>query len=55
MERTNKGKLVILSKCAVCDTKNSIFIKKQEASGLLSYWGLKIPLSKNQLLCDTLF
>ena len=37
MERTNKGKLVILSKCAVCDTKNSRFIKKQEASGLLSY------------------
>ena len=31
---TNKGKLIILSKCAVCDTKKSRFIKEQEASGL---------------------
>ena len=27
---------MLLSKCAVCDSKNSKFINKQEASGLLN-------------------
>ena len=27
---------MLLSKCAVCDSKKSEFIKEQEASGLLS-------------------
>ena len=33
------------SKCAVCDRKKLKFIKEQEASGLLSSLGIKIPLS----------
>ena len=33
---TNNGRIMILSKCAVCDSKKSWFIKEQEASGLLS-------------------
>ena len=42
--RTKNGKMVLLSKCAVCDTKK--FIKQQEACGLLSSLGIKTPLSK---------
>ena len=43
---TRNGKLMILSKCAICGSKKSKFIKKQEASGLLSKLGIKTPLSK---------
>ena len=35
------GKTMILSKCAVCSSKKSRFIKEQEAKGLLSKLGLK--------------
>ena len=41
---------MVLSKCEVCDSKKSKFIKKQEASWLLSSLGLKTPLSKILLL-----
>ena len=37
---------MILSKCALCNTKKSRFLKKQEASGILSNLRLKAPLSK---------
>ena len=33
---TSNGKLMILSKCAICNSKKSKFIKKQDAKGLLS-------------------
>ena len=33
---TSNGKLMILSKCAICGSKKSKFIKKQEAKGILS-------------------
>ena len=49
------GKLMILSKCAICNSKKSKFIKKQDASGLLSKLGIKTPLSKIPLLGDVLF
>ena len=52
---TSNGKLMILSKCAICDSKKSKFIKKQEASGLLSKLGIKTPLSKVPILGDILF
>ena len=32
----SNGKIMILSRCAVCNTKKYKFIKKQEAKGLLS-------------------
>ena len=32
---------MLLSKCAVCDTKTMKFIKEQEAIGLLSSLGIK--------------
>ena len=51
----SNGKLMILSKCAICGSKKSNFIKKQEASGLLSKLGIKTPLSKMSILGDILF
>ena len=46
---------MLLSKCAVYDSKKSKFIKKQEASGLLSSLGIKAPLSKIPLVGPLLF
>ena len=43
---------MLLSKCPICVSKKSRFIKKQEASGILSSLGLKTPLSKIPLLGD---
>ena len=42
-------------KCAVCDSKESRFMKKQEAKGILSRLGLKTPLSKIPLFGEILF
>ena len=50
--KTN-GKTVLLSKCAVCGSKT--YIKKQEASQILSSLDLKTPLSKIPLFGDVLF
>ena len=52
---TSNGKAMMLSKCAICGSKKSIFIKNQEAKGLLSNLGLKTPLSKVPILGDILF
>ena len=38
---TSNGRTMILSKCAICDSKKSKFIKKQEAKELLSNQVLK--------------
>ena len=46
---------MVLSKCAICDSKKSKFVKKQEASGLLSNLGIKSPLNKVRLLGPLLF
>ena len=46
---------MILSKCVICASKKSRFIKKQEASGTLSNLGLKPPLNKIPLLGDIYF
>ena len=51
---TSNGKLMILSKCAICNSKSK-FINKQEAKGLLSKLGIKAPLSNVPILGDTLF
>ena len=44
--KTKNGRTMILSKCAVCYSKKAGFIKKKEASELLSSLGIKTPLSK---------
>ena len=51
---TSNGKAMILSKCAICGSKKSRFIKKQEAKGLLCKLGLKTPLSKVPIWGDIL-
>ena len=48
--KTSKGKLLILSKCAVCYTKKLRYIKEREASGLLSSLGIKTCLLKIPLV-----
>ena len=55
VSKTNNGKTMILSKCAICGSKKSRFIKNQEAKGLLSNLGIKTPLSKVPILGDILF
>ena len=42
---TSNGKVMILSKYAICGSKKSKFINKQEAKGLLSKLGIKTPFS----------
>ena len=52
---TSNGRAMILSKCAICGSKKSRFIKNQEAKGLLSKLGIKTPLNKVPILGDILF
>ena len=49
------GRVMILSKCAMCNSKKSRLIKNQEGKGLLSKLGIKTPLSKLPILGDILF
>ena len=44
-----------LSKCAICDSKKSRFIKNKEAKGLLSNLGVRAPLCEVPILGDILF
>ena len=52
---TKNGRLVLSSKCTICGSKKSRFVKEQEAKGLLINLGLKTPLNKISLLGDILF
>ena len=45
---------MLLSKCAMCDSKKSRFINKHETSEFRSNWELKIPLSIIPILGDNL-
>ena len=51
----SNGRTMILSKCAICGSKKSKFIKKQEPKGLISNLGIRTPLSRIPLLGDVLF
>ena len=53
--KTKNGRIMLLSKYEVHDSKKSKFIREQEASGLLSNLGIKIPLSKVPLVGLLLF
>ena len=48
--RTKNNRLLMQSKCSVCKNKKSIFVKEQQAKGLLSELGIKTPFSKIPLL-----
>ena len=52
---TSNGKIIILSKYAICGSKKSIFINKQQAEGLLSKLGIKTSFSKLPILGHILF
>ena len=55
VSKTSNNRIMVLSKCAICGSKKSRFIKNQEAKGLLSNLGIKTPLSKVPILGDILF
>ena len=53
--RNKNERIILLSKCAVCDSKKSKLIKRQEANGLSSSLAIQTPLSKISLLGPLLF
>ena len=55
VSKTSNGKTMLFPKCALCGSKKSRFIKKQEANGLLSSLDLKTSVSKIPLLVNILF
>ena len=50
MFRTKSNRLIMQSKCPVCEIKKSIFVKEQEAKGLLNNLGIRTALSKISLV-----
>ena len=52
---TSNGKLMILPKCAICNSKKSRFIKNQKAKGSLSKLGIKTLFNNLPILGDILF
>ena len=52
---TSNGMIMILSKCAISNSKKSKFINQRKAKELLSKLGSKTSLSKIPLLDDNLF
>ena len=50
MFKTKNNRLLMQSKCSVCNNKKSRFVKEQDPKGLLSNLGIKTPLSKIPLL-----
>ena len=55
IKKKKNGKTILVSKCAVCNSKQSRFMKGQEAKWILSSLGPKTPLRKITLLGDILF
>ena len=53
--KAKSGRITLLSKCAVYDSKKSKFMKEQDASGLLSSLWIKTPWSKIYLVGPYLF
>ena len=55
VSNASNGRRMILSKCAICGSKKSAFLKNQEAKGVLSNLSVRTPLSKVPILIDILF
>ena len=55
VSKTTNDKMMISSKCAICGSKKSKFIKEQQAKRLLSNLGLRTQLNKIPVLGDILF
>ena len=54
VSNASNGRIMILSNCAICDSKKSRFIKNEETKGLLSNLGVRTQLSKVPILGDIL-
>ena len=54
VSKTSNSRTMV-SKCAICNSKKSRFIKNQEAKGLTSNLGVKTSLSKVSILGAILF
>ena len=55
VSKTSNGRTMVLSKCTICGSKKSRFIKNPKAKGLLSDLGVRTPLSNVLILGDILF
>ena len=53
VSKTSNGRTMVLSKCAICGSKKSRFIKNQEAKGLLSNLGVRTSLSKVPIMSSS--
>ena len=53
--RTKNGRIILLSKCSVCNSKRMKFIKEQEDRGLLSSLGIWAALIQIPLLGPLFF
>ena len=54
--KTKNRRMMLLSKCAVYNSKKSKFLQKQEAKGLLgNLLGIKLPILGDIPLVNTLF
>ena len=48
--KAKNGRTMLSSKCPVCDSKKSRFMKEQEASELIKSFGIKTPRNNIPLL-----
>ena len=55
LAKTLNKKIMLLSKCSECDSKKSIFLKEQQAKGLLKILGIRTPSSQVPLIGTLLF
>ena len=55
VSKTSNNRTMIISKCAICGSKKSKFIKNQKAKGLFSNLGIRTPVSKVPILGNILF
>ena len=51
----HKGEPMLLSKCAIFGSRKSIFVKREETSGLLSSLGIRTGLDKIPIFGPILF
>ena len=53
---TENGRVMLLSKCAVCNSKKLKFLQEQDSTGLLSnFLGVKVPILSDISILNTLF
>ena len=53
--KTKNGRIMLLSKCSVWNSKKSNFLQEQGARGLLNNLGIRTPWSQIPLLGPLLF